>query len=277
MLKPIMYRGSSGTIGDMFFTSHYMYHQSLRRKVIVVLPAELNPYILSLYSPEHQPWIDHIVFMPAHDFQDDRKYLKLCEDNDCESNRYMLDLGILKDVTFHPLSEWFHYSDEPTFDSKGYIGLQIMSSGNWVRPRIPHIDTYIGLIKGAGYRIALMGGAGDKDNFMKEYPQAGEWVKGDIYAWRFGRDSVLQTMANIKGMVGVLAFSSWTAYVAVLQGVPAMELWARDQWQFFSVLAYRMLGSPIHYLQDAFDTAPTPYLMSDIIPALKRYRKAIYD
>jgi len=272
-----MYRGSAGTIGDMFFTSHYMYHHSLRRKIFVVLPSGLNPSILELYNPEHQHWIDRIIFMPDHSFQDDTKYLELCAENDCEPNRYMIDIGILKDATFHPLSEWFRYNEEPTFKMDKCIGLQIMSSGNWHRPRIPHIGSYLNLIWQAGYHIVLIGGQSDADNLLREYPEAMEWIEGDQNRWRFGKDTILQTMANVRELDGMVVFSSWTAYAAVFQGVPTIELWARDQWQFFTRLVDRMLGSPVHYIQDAFDVEPTPYLFSQILPSLRKFKENIYD
>jgi hypothetical protein len=268
-MKPVLYMGSGGTVGDLLLSSHYMYHQHvLGREVSVAIPKALRNELKDLYKK-------HTFLKSVVELEDFLKepYLKYCADNGFEHSLHFEDVKFIREVEFHPLRQWFQYSEKPNIEP-GCIGIHVTSSTNYDRPKVTHLDIYLSHCWNCGYKVAFLGTQKDEELFNSLYPDVKAKVPENL--WRFGKDSLLQTMANLGDMIGLIVFSSWTSYAALLQGVPVIEMFSMHQWQIFSTLINQMMGRPVHYSQVCFWDSPSPWMASQIFPKLKEYAKAFY-
>lgn len=277
-MSKILFRQSSGPLGDTFFTAHYMVHQKLQgNKVYAAIPTDLNPEIRKLYY--NFTFIDGVIELSF--FLDDNKFLSYCSEMGFLPCRYLLDLEYLKGLIFRPLCgdpfPWFKNDTEPTIDTSNSIGFQIASSQNYDRPRIPNLNAYLDQVKQAGLTPVFFGTKKDEKLFIKNYPAVHALYRENDISWRFGKDTLLQTIANIKNLKGHIVFSSGTSPIAAFYGVPVLELWTREQWQFFSPLAHYMLGSPIHHIMQSYDEYPSPVLIKEIFPRLRKLCDTFYN
>ena len=269
MTLPILYQGSGGTIGDLFLSSHIMYHQhTLGRSISVAIPKSLPITLKDLYYRHN--FLKSIIEM---DDISTIPYLTYCTQNRYESSLHITDLKYIKNV-FHPLHEWFEYNEptKPTIEPE-CIGFHITSTSNYDRPAIPHLDQYLDKCWSNKIKVVFMGSPKDEKLFNSLYPWARE-MSFQNESYRFN-DTLLQTIANIKTMRGMITFSSFSAYIAVLQGVPTIELWCSNQWQMFSRLVAQMIGSPAHYVQCHYLDEPSPYF-PEVYVWMKNYATNLY-
>jgi len=270
-MKPIIYQGSGGTIGDIFFSSLPMFHQhKMGRKIYVALPRSLKPFIRELY--DCHTFLDGIIEMD--DIQESN-FLKEAAKLDMEPCLFIKSIQFIKDAKFYKLSEWFNNPKQPTFDSNNCIAIQIVSTSFRERPKIKHWDKYEHMIKQSKLQPFFHGTKEDEIKILEEYPGIRDMCKDEY--WRFGKDDVLQTIANIKNCHSVIASSSWSAYVAVLQMVPAIELWPPSMWLFYTPRVRQMLGNPIHYLQDTTWAEPMPELLNQCVPMARDVSYNLYN
>lgn len=272
-MSTILFRQSGGPIGDMFFTINYMYHQKQKgNKVIAAIPTDLNQEMRALYN--HFNFIDEIIELPF--FLDDKKFLDFCKSIDYEPCRFLIELDYLKGINFYPMNLWFKEYAQPTIDTKGCVGFQVASSANYDRPKIPHLSSYIVQVIEAGFKPIFFGTKKDEELFIKNYPMPSKMYREDDSSWRFGKDTLLQTISNIKNLYGHIVFSSGTCPIAAFQGVPVLELWGSDQFQFYAPFAHYMMGNPIHHLTQSYDVYPSRNLIKAIFPKLKDYCLKLY-
>lgn len=273
MSGALIYQGSGGTLGDIFFSSVPMYHLKKTQgyKIYVALPADLDPEIRALY--DCHTFLDGIHTLP--DIRE-KPFLEYANSQGLEPHVFLKTPRHWKGVPFYSLKEWFRNPLEPNLQVADCIGVQIMSTSNWDRPPIPFWKQYMSLIGASGLRPVFMGTQKDEERFQEVYEGILDYCPAPEL-WRFGGDSILQTLANLQVMKGVLVFSSWTTYGAVLQGVPALELWNRDQWLFYTPIVRCMIGQPVHYLQEAFDSPPSSAIFAQTFPHLRRLSEILYN
>lgn len=250
-----------------------MFHQKISAgaEVEVALPKDLPPEIFDLYR--HHRFLDGIHILESIADQDILSYS--ISRGFSEVSFFLKTAFHWRGIGFYKLSEWFHNPCEPQIEPGG-IGIHWGSSAHWSRPAIPHWRIYLDLIRSSGRRPVFLGGASDEEQMISKYPGIRDYCSGEE-DWRFGRDPILQTMANIGELDGMISFSSWTAYAAVLQGVPALELWDRTQWLVYTSVTRVMLGNPAHYLQDAYDSPPCPGLLSVCFEQGRKLASLLYD
>jgi ADP-heptose:LPS heptosyltransferase len=267
MGSKLLYQGSENAIGDLLLGAHSMYNQRLLgRTVSVMIPKGVRPELKDLYY--RCTFLQEVIEVETPNI-----YIDFCSKNGYDSTFWLQDKNILKNIPFHPLNEWFKYDTKPTI-SAGYVGFQVASSSFYDRPIITHFKSYLETLHTFNLNPVFFGAKKDEELFNKNYPD----VKSTIpdVCWRFGKDSLLQTLANLKTLRGHYAFSSWTAYGAVLQGTPTIELWNDHQWQAYSSVVRTLLGNPIHYSQDSFWGSPSPYPV-EVFDYLKKYSDNIYQ
>jgi ADP-heptose:LPS heptosyltransferase len=203
-------------------------------------------------------------------------YLKYCQEHGFEQCVYLEDIKYILHPAFFPLNRWFKYDFQPTLNPGDYVGFQVASSTNFERPAVPNLHLLIeNVINYSPYRPVFIGTAKDEVLFNSLYPGFRERFQIPEEHWRFGKDTLFQTMSNIKLFSGMVTFSSWTAYMAALQGVPTLEFWKMDQWMFFTGLVRKNLGDPVHYVQDFYLDGASPYMMK-IFQYLKGMAKVFY-
>ena len=272
-MMPILYQGSGNTIGDLLFSSHVHYHQhTLGREIHAAIPKSLNPELKHLYAKHN--YLKSVVEM---DDISTIPFLSYCVQNGYESSLHIIDMKFYSNIMFHPLHEWLPYDHKPTIEP-GAVGFHVSSSAHYNRPIIPHLETYLIHCWNNNIKTIFMGSTDDEKLFMRSYP----WIcnyAGFISdeCWRFGRDSILQTMANLKTLLGLVVFSSWTGPAATLQGTPTIELWNDGEWQFYSPLVAQMVGKPVHYIQVCYLDKPSQHLTDAIFPKLKQYATNFYQ
>jgi hypothetical protein len=269
-----LYQGSGGTIGDLLLSSHTSYHLSLNNKISVAIPKSLRQELKDLYIKH--TFLKGIEILDDNIFFDADKFRNHAAANNATALIYLKDIRFLNDVTFHHLSKWFDLQEKPNLDFSRCIGLQIASSSNWNRPSIPHVKLWLQKMQASNYKPCFLGTKKDEELLLRLYPEIKSWFVFEEDYWRFGKDSILQTMINISAMEGMIVFSSWSAYAAALQGVPVVELWNEKQWQFYSPVVNRMLGGPVHYVAASYKEEPSPYLFTEIFAGLKRRYQAIH-
>jgi hypothetical protein len=269
-----LYQGSGGTIGDLLLSSHSVRHLAYFHKISVAIPQSLRQELKDLYT--RHKFLTNIEELDDATFFDSTKFKLYAANKNYCPIVYLKDIWFLKDITFCNLNEWFDLQEKPTIDFSKCIGTHICSSSNWNRPTIPHVKLWLQRIQASNFKPYFFGTKKDEELLMSLYPEIKSWFTFEEDYWRFGKDSILQTMANISGMHGLIVFSSWSAYAAILQGVPVVELWNERQWQFYSPLVNRMLGGPVHYVAASYKEEPNPYLFTEIFAGLKSRYQAIH-
>jgi hypothetical protein len=272
MSRPILYQGSTGALGDVFLSSHPMVLQHLAGREIYVALSKATPDIVKdLYK--RITFLKSIIIL--EDFSREN-YLKYCLNNNFESCLYVEDIKFILHPAFFPLNRWFKYDFQPTINPGEYIGFQVSSSTNYERPAIPNLHLFVeNVLNYPPYKPIFIGTSKDENLFNRLYPGFREKYQISDEQWRFGKDSLFQTMSNIKLFSGMITFSSWSAYVAVLQGVPAIEFWNLDQWMVYTGIVRKNLGDPIHYVQDFYLDGVSPYLIK-IFQHLKEISQIFY-
>jgi len=274
----ILFRQSGGPIGDMLFTAHYMFHQKLLgNTVLAAIPTTLNPEIKKLY--ENLTFIDGIIELDF--FLDDEKFLFYCSEMGYLPCRFLLDTQYLRGLNFQAFNNgtncWFMNPVAPSIDTRNAIGFQVSIANHYDRPVVSNLNAYIDLVIEAGLEPVFFGTKKDECLFINSYPALAALYSDSDFSWRFGKDGILQTMANIRNLRGHIVFSSGTSPMAVFQGVPVLELWTKDQWQFFSPMIHYMMGSPIHHITQSYEESPSPHLIKGIFPRLKMLSQNLYN
>jgi ADP-heptose:LPS heptosyltransferase len=218
--------------------------------------------------------MDGVIELPF--FLDDAKFLEFCKDKNYEPCRFLMELDYLKDIQFYPMDLWFKDYAQSTIDTHGCVGFQIASSSHYDRPAILYINNYLKLVVDAGLKPVFFGIKKDEELFLKHYPNIYDKYSSDDHAWRFGKDTLPQIISNIRNLYGHIVFASGTSPIAVFQGVPVLELWGSDQFQFFSPFTHYMCGSPIHHITQAYDAFPNKNLIKAVFPKLKDYCRRLY-
>lgn len=272
-MDTICFRQSGGPIGDMLFTAHYMYHQKqMGNLVLSAIPTNLKPEVRDLYR--HFGFMDGVLELPF--FLDDVKFLRFCNESEFKPCRFLIDLDYLKDIKFYPMHLWFSDRTQATIDTNGCIGFQVASCSHYDRPPVLYINNYLKLVEDAGLKPVFFGTLRDEELFRKYYSNIAKKYSSNDHAWRFGKDNILQTIANIKNLNGHIVFSSGTSPMAAFQGVPVLELWGSGQFQFYSPFVHYMMGNPIHHITQSYDAFPDKNLIKEIFPRLKYYCRRLY-
>jgi len=276
-MKSFLYQGSGGTIGDLLLSSHIMYHMYTKKnKVSVAIPNNLHEELKYLYT--RHTFLDDIIEIDQGTFTDVNKFIEYAIHNNFEPIIYLDEnyIWLLHDIIFHPLFKWFNLIESPILNFKQYVGFHITSSTNWDRYPIPYIKSWIESVLNVNLRPCFIGTKKDEELILKLYPDIKSWYSFDEQYWRFGKDSILQTIANISDMYSMIVFSSWSTYAAIFQGIPAVEMWNDKQWQFYSPIVNRMLGGPVHYVPASYKEPPSPFILTEILPGLKRRCQSVH-
>jgi len=189
---------------------------------------------------------------------------------------YLKSIEYMRDIKFYRLDKWFKNQIEPTFDTTNCIGIQLISS-TWSRERPPitHWNTYSEMIKSSKLQPFFHGSAADGEKVLSVYPNIKELCMEEKY-WRFGKDDILQTIANLRNCFMAIGIGSWSVHPAILQGVPSLDLWPPESWQFFSPMVKHLIGNPIHYIQDSISAVPSPLLFTQCMPHLRSLANELY-
>ena len=256
--KHILYQGSTGTFGDFFLSTHPMAHCFFDNvdSIWVALNKKTPDIVKDLYK--------NVTFLSGIIELDDitsNSFEEYCNLNHFEPCYFINTFQFNINNSFYPLKKWFQYKKDFTLVPDRYIGFQVASSSNYIRPAIPYLNIYLELIIKQGYKPVFMGSKQDESVFNRLYPGLKEKYNIEENLWRFGKDTLYQSLSNITLYYGMLTFSSWTAYAAVLQGIPCIELWSTEQWLIYTPRVRRFLGDPVHYCQDYYIGFPTKHLI----------------
>jgi hypothetical protein len=271
----ILCQGSNNTIGDFFFSAVPLAHiKSIEPDCVidVILTKESK----TDYLYEQCRFLNSIIKL---DDASDKSVYEYGSKNAYTSVSLLLKSShLLKNIQFHALRTWFKTENlpPPNIPQGRYTLVHVTSSTNYSRPRIPFLSSFLSYITESGIQPLFIGTKQDEELFKQSYPDCTYFNNLDPSLLRFGLDNVFQTMANIARCESALVFSSWSAYAAVLQGVPTIELWNYEQHNFFNPYVKLMLGNPVHLLQDRFDIAPSPFLFSQCLPLMKNYAQLVY-
>lgn len=245
----ILIQGSGGTIGDTFLSSHPLVNRQEREvKVFAAIPKKLNESIKDLYS--RQKFLQGVFELES--IQED-SFLEFCRKEDFTPVLFLKSWDFYRRIKYCLLSTWFDKPNDPTIPSNSII-VQVTSTNNFNRPRIPYLEKYIQYIFDAGYFPAIIGTKKDEEYFNKIYPSIKEKIPEDF--WRFGKDTLLQTMSNIDISQGVFAFSSWSSIYGALCRKPVLELWNNEQWLFYNQTVKYLLGNPYNLFQTLYSMEP---------------------
>ncbi len=270
-MRPILFQGSTGAIGDTFLSAHPMVLQNLAgTKIYVALSKNTPDHIKGLYR--RMTMIEGIVELD--DFSKE-SYLQYCQDHNFDSCVYLENIRYILHPAFFPLNRWFKYDFQPTIPYDSYVGFQVASSTHFERPAIPHLHLFVENVINYQWKPVFVGTAKDEELFNKSYPEFREKYQIPDMQWRFGKDSLYETLSNLKLFSGMITFSSWTAYAAALQGVPVLEFWDLSQWMFYTATVRKNLGDPVHYIQDFYLDGASPYMMK-IFQSLKEMSRSFY-
>jgi hypothetical protein len=269
--RPILFQGSTGAIGDTFLSSHPMVLQNHEgAKIYVALDKTTPEYIKDLYR--RMTILEGLV-----EFDDFSKenYLRYCQNNGFNSCVYLENINYILHPAFFPLNRWFKYDFQPTIIPGNYVGFQVASSTNFDRQAIPNLHLFVENVINNSHKPIFIGTLKDESLFNRLYPGFREKYQILDEQWRFGKDSIFQMMSNIKLFLGMITFSSCSAYIAALQGVPTLEFWSLEQWMVYTGIVRKNLGDPIHYVQDFYLDRVSPYLIQ-IFQHLKNISKKFY-
>ncbi len=273
-MNKILLQGSNNTIGDFFFSMHPV-ESFIAKNPGYTIDVAVRADSKTNYLYESCKHVDNIIKLD--DISDSSIYAYGKENGYALSVLMLKCFPLLRDTSFRPLKTWFKMENlpQPNIREDKYTLIHVTSSSNYDRPKVPYFDKFLEIIGKAGSKPLFIGTEKDETLFKSLYPSCSDYV--GTYLWRFGKDSVLQTMSNISICDSALVFSSWSAYAATLLGVPTMELWGLNQHNMFNPLVKLMLGNPIHLLQDRYDIDPIYALYTECTPTLKYYSKLLYD
>jgi ADP-heptose:LPS heptosyltransferase len=275
-MNKILCQGSNNTIGDFFFTAAPLAHlKSLDPDYIIdvaLCPSSKTDY---LYQP--CKFLNTIVKL--EDISDESIVDYATKNGYTAVSLFLKNFLMLKNIQFHALKTWYKTEilPAPNIPPGRYTLVHVTSSANYARPRIPHLSLYLSYITESGIQPLFIGTSQDEELFKQLYPDCVYFTSLSPKLCRFGKDSVFQTISNISMCESALVFSSWSAYAAVLQGVPTLELWTEQQHNLYNPVVRLMLGNPIHLVQNRYDIQPIHVLFSECLPAMKNYAKILYD
>ena len=148
-MDTIIYQGSGGTIGDIFFSSAPMYHikKTRGKKIVVALPKDLNPEIRDLYN--HHLFLDGIHEL---DSIQEEAFIPYAQSLGFEPSLFLKNIGHLKGMRFYKLNEWFRNPVYPSFEGRDCVSVQLMSTAHWDRPPISGWKAYLELIHRSGLK-----------------------------------------------------------------------------------------------------------------------------
>lgn len=270
-MSRVLGQGSTA-IGDLIMSSHVLYDLHTKgHEVSVAIPKETPAHNRELYSKH--TYLKNVIEM---DDISRVPFLSYCATNGYEPVLHVEATNVYKHVTFHPLKQWFQHDTQSTVSGNKLVGFHVTSSTNFSRPSVPALWVYIEHIINSGHQPVFIGTEKDEALFHELYPGYREKYKVPDEYWRFGKDTVLQTLANVGTFTGMIVFSSWTTHAAVLQGVPTIELWSDVQWQVYNPVVYHMMGCPVHYCQVSCWDSPSPYLGNQILQRMKDLATVFY-
>lgn len=247
-----MIQGSGGTIGDIFLSSHPVFNHYRREpfEVHVAIPKTVDDSIRDIYRR-------HKFLSGIHELDDIREGITpYCQENGFIPILFLHAWGspFYTNVTFNSLDLWFDKPDEPTVTQNNTIIFHVSSSANFERPKIPFFEHYLNYVIQSGFFPVFIGTEKDEKSFVTNYPNIRSIIPDEL--WRFGKDTVQQTMSNISRSEGCIAFSSWSSIYAALCKKPVIEIWNFEQWLFYNNIVKYLIGSPIHMYQNSYMTEP---------------------
>lgn len=247
-MQGIAFQCPVSTIGDVFFTCHLAYgnHVEKNTKVYLYTPTDLRGDLKNII--DRTDFFERVNSGEGNLHED--LFVKDCIQRDLDPHLFTRTAQHYN-IKHYPLQKWFNTSGlDKTVRLDNYIILHITSSNNYNRPKIDNLITHLNYIKESGNTPVIIGTHADEELTLKHYPFIKEYFNDET--WRFGKDTLEQSMGNILNAKGILSFSSWSSVFAALAGVPTLELWFWDQWLHFNTLAKTMLGNPIHLLQVSY-------------------------
>ena len=257
-MKQILIQGSGGTIGDVFLSSHplvnYLKEKEKEEKEEIIelyaaIPTNTPDSIKDMYS--RQKLLTNVFEIES---VHEDVFLPFCKTNNFTPCLFLKSWQFYKNIRYQELSSWFDKPSEPTLSNDNIIIVHVTSSSNFNRPKIPHFNKYIQYIFDAGYTPVLIGTSKDEEYFTCTYPDIREKIPEDM--WRFGKDTLPQTMSNIDISKGVFTFSSWSSIYGALCKKPVLELWNDEQWLFYNNTIKYLIGSPITLFQNHYASCP---------------------
>ena len=248
-MAKVLIQGSGGTIGDIFLSSHpaYNLHLNSNKDIYVAIPKNISLEIKEIYR-RHKFFVDVIELETL----EESYFLKYCEDNSFEPCLFLKSWNLYKDISFKPLKKWFTPVGIPTIPYDNAIIVQVASSTNYERPPIPNLGVYIQDIIDAGYSPVLMGTSQDESYVLKVYGDLKKYFPEDM--WRFGKDTLLQSLSNVEISQGCFCFSSWSSIYSSLCEKTTLELWSQEQWLYYNNITKYLLGSPINLIQNLYNS-----------------------
>jgi len=270
--RPIIFQGSGGSVGDIFLSSAplYQFKKKTGTPIEIAISKSLKPELKLIYK--NHKFIDKIHEV---DSVEEASFIAYCTENNSHAGLYLKTLRHYKYHEFTYLDEWLHVDEEPTIDTTKCIAIQ-WSSSSWERPQIEWGVDFIKNILSSGlFPLFIGGNQTEKDLFIRHYPETLNLGIPEQY-WRFGTDTILQTIANLRNCYAVTSIMSWAVVVGSLLGVPALDLWDLRGYHINSPFVRQNLGNPLHYLQDLYTTRPHYLLIDKIFPYLRESSKEIY-
>jgi len=246
----IAFEAPRQTFGDALMMCHVAYNNLLKtgKPVVFLIPKGVPEQILGIYSR-----IKHLT-MDYESYQEqisEGAFREVCQANNWQPHFFFTTKEHYKDIKLQLIDKWMDFSGVANCLSGDYVIVHISSSNNVPRPSIEKLERHLQFIKEAGYRPVIVGTKKDEETALKNYPFLQNHFEEE--SWRFGKDSVIENMVQIRAAKGVVSFSSWSSIFGALAGVPTIEFWNWDQWQHFNTLVKMSLGNPVHLFQLPFD------------------------
>lgn len=249
----ILTQGSTGAIGDFFISTHVMYHFHTRgHEVHAALPQERSSDLtLELYR--RAAFFKSVLLLNQEEWDNFPTY---CRQSGFEPHLYLRSIYMERGIQPHALEEWFDLSDcNPTVEGNNHVIVHVASASNYERPKVPNLELWLNHIHDAQLVPLFIGGEKDVSPFQAAYPTIYEQYASEE-CWRIGKDSLWQSIGNIRSSFATLVFSSWSSIVASLSGRYTIEMWNHEQVLYYGSVIKYYLGSPVCLIQIPFTYDP---------------------
>lgn len=246
-MKKILFQHTSGTIGDLFIVSHIMYNNFKRGfQVYAAIPKTLSGHVREILDAHN--FIADII-----ETENISNIDKLASELQMHACYFLQTATFSRHIKFYPVQNWINLKDTKCTVVGDYIVVHVASSANYNRPVIPNFENYIEQIEQIRNKPVFIGTFQDEELFKKSYPDIYSKYNNQDECWRFGKDSLKETMANILQSNGVFTFSSWSSIFSALAKKPTFELWNSDQWPLYNQQVKYLLGSPVNLIQGPYN------------------------
>lgn len=249
----IITQGSLNTFGDFFVSTHIMYnfHRQGHEVNVALHRNGIKESTLELYK--RVGFFSSVFLMGDEEWE---RFPEYCYERGYEPHKYLSSIPIEGGMRFYNLRHWFNLNGcEKAVDFDNYIIVQVASSSNYKRPKIPCLDKWVSQIEQAQMIPLFIGTKADEELFCSSYSEISEKYKGQE-CWRFGKDSIWQSMGNVINAKAALVFSSWSSIIASLVGIYTIEMWSHEQVLTYGSVIKYYIGSPVSLIQIPFTYEP---------------------